>query len=176
MINDYLKLIIAGTACILTFFVVRRVFRKELRLGPPNLLAALVSGLALVGLVGSADGVVGALLIPYEALALTIALLFLLFGFSPLGRRRSHDARPPDEVDGKNSSDAWNKAARKQEWENSLSVLGTHEQGESPVHPSPRRTTGASLTSRRIRLVSARQSEWVYKVDNLVNLDETIRQ
>ena len=89
--------IVAAAACLITFFVVRRILRDQLKLGPPGLLAAAVAALAFLGLCGSGEGLVGVLLIPYATLALTLLLLFLLLwlfrlaGLRPKGRRSQED-------------------------------------------------------------------------------------
>jgi hypothetical protein len=58
--------------------------RDEFKLGPPNLLAAVVSGLSVVGLLASPKGWWGAMLLPYAALGLTLVLLCLLAAFGLL--------------------------------------------------------------------------------------------
>ena len=70
--------VVAGIACLVTFFVVRPILKERLRLGPPGLLAALIAALAFLGLCSSGDGLVGALLIPYATLALALLILCLL--------------------------------------------------------------------------------------------------
>jgi uncharacterized membrane protein YhiD involved in acid resistance len=90
--------IVAAAACLITFVVVRRVFQDHLRLGPPSLLAALVAGLAFLGLTTGAKGMAAGLLIAYEALAVTLLLLFLLFGISRLVKSRLNRRRTPEAV------------------------------------------------------------------------------
>lgn len=90
-------LVVASAACLITFLVTRRILQEQLKLGPPGLLAALIAGLAFLGLTTSGKGMASGLLIPYEALAVTLLLLFLLFGMcrlvkSPLNRRRTPKA------------------------------------------------------------------------------------
>ena len=74
-----LMFVVAGIACLITFFVVRSMLKERLQLGPPGLLAALIAALAFLGLCRSGDGLVAALLIPYATLALALLILFLLF-------------------------------------------------------------------------------------------------
>jgi hypothetical protein len=90
--------IVAAAACLITFVVVRRVFQDHLRLGPPNLLAALIAGLAFLGLTTGGEGMAAGLLIPYEALAVTLLLLFLLFGISRLVKSRLNHGGIPEAV------------------------------------------------------------------------------
>jgi hypothetical protein len=87
IVNEMPKLLVAGLACLLTFFVARKVIRGQLRVGPPNLVAALVAGLAFVGLCGSGGSLLGALSIPYAALALALMVWFLWLGFTQSARR-----------------------------------------------------------------------------------------
>jgi hypothetical protein len=91
-------LLVAGLTCLITFFVVRRVFQEHLRIGPPSLLAASVVGLGFLGLTAGGEGMVTVILIPYAALVLTLALLFLLVNIARLGRPRSRitDSREPN--------------------------------------------------------------------------------
>jgi hypothetical protein len=86
-------LIVASAACLITFIVSHRIFRDEVKLGPPSLLAAAVAGLAFLGLTHGGEGMIAALLIPYEALAITLLLLFLLFWIARLAKSRSNRAR-----------------------------------------------------------------------------------
>jgi hypothetical protein len=69
-----------------------------LKLGPPSLLAALIAGLAFLGLTTGTNGMAAGLLIPYEALAVTLLLLFLLFGISRLVRSPLNRGRTPEAV------------------------------------------------------------------------------
>jgi hypothetical protein len=77
-------LAVAALAGLLTFIVTRQAVRDEFKLGPPNLLAAVVSGLSVVGLLASPKGWWGAMLLPYAALGLTLVLLCLLAAFGLL--------------------------------------------------------------------------------------------
>jgi protein-S-isoprenylcysteine O-methyltransferase Ste14 len=80
--SSLFTVIVAAVACFITFAVARRVFQDHLKLGPPGVLAAAVAGLAFLGLTSHGQGMVTVLLLPYAALALTLLLLFLLFGLS----------------------------------------------------------------------------------------------
>ena len=73
-----LMFVVAGIACLITFFVARSMLKERLQLGPPGLLAALIAALAFLGLCGSGDGLIAALLIPYASLALALLILCLL--------------------------------------------------------------------------------------------------
>jgi len=74
-----LMFVVAGIACLTTFFVVHRILKERLKLGPPGPLAACIAALAFLGLCGSGDGLVAVLLIPYATLALALLIPFLLF-------------------------------------------------------------------------------------------------
>jgi len=91
-----LNLIIAGVVCLIAFLVVRHILREKLKLGPPGLLAAAVAGLAFIGLTTETNGLLGAILIPYEALALAILGGLLLLAIGRLLPRRSNRARKPN--------------------------------------------------------------------------------
>ena len=93
-----LTLIVASAASLITFLVTRRILKERLRLGPPGLLAALVAGLAFLGLTTGGEGMAAGLLIPYEALAATLLLLFLLLGISRLVKSRFNHSRTPGAV------------------------------------------------------------------------------
>ena len=73
-----LMFVVAGIACLTTFFVVHRILKERLKLGPPGPLAACIAALAFLGLCGSGDGLVAAQLIPYATLALALLILCLL--------------------------------------------------------------------------------------------------
>jgi hypothetical protein len=92
--------VVAGIACLITFFVVRSVLKERLKLGPPGLLAALIAALAFLGLCGSGDGLVAALLIPYATLALALLILFLLFWLLRYVPSRFNRGPAQNEADG----------------------------------------------------------------------------
>ena len=94
--------LIASAAGLITFVVTRKIFRDNLKLGPPSLLAAVVAGLAFLGLTGRGEEPLAALLVPYEALALTLLILFLLFWIARLVTSRANRVRTQDEGDGWN--------------------------------------------------------------------------
>ena len=77
MIAFFLLLIVAAPASLITFFVVRSMLRDQLKVGPPNFLAALIAGLAFLGLASGGPGLLAALLIPYAALAIALLGAFL---------------------------------------------------------------------------------------------------
>jgi hypothetical protein len=122
-------LIVASAACLLTFFVVRRVLSEQLKLGPPTLLAALVAGLAFLGLVEGGEGLVSALLVPYEALAVTLLILFLLLWLFRFAQCRFHRSRTPGESRGWDS-----KRSGPSPW-NPASQTGISESGLPRCHP-----------------------------------------
>ena len=93
-----LMLVVASAACLITFLVTRRILREQLKLGPPSLLAAVIAGLAFLGLTTEGEGMGAGLLIPYEALALTLLALFLWFWIGRLIKSRLHRSRTPDAV------------------------------------------------------------------------------
>jgi len=99
--------IIATAASLITFFVARRIFQNELKLGSPSLLAALVAGLTFLGLTTGGQGIASALLIPHEALAITLLILFLLFWIARRVKSRANRVRTPDEADGRNAKRHW---------------------------------------------------------------------
>ena len=84
--NEMPNLLVSALACLLTFFVVRQVLRAQLKLGPPNLVAALVAGLAFLGLCDS-GGLLSALLISYAAMASAFIILFLWLRFPQFAGR-----------------------------------------------------------------------------------------
>ena len=92
--------VVAGIACLITFFVVRSILKERLKLGPPGLLAALIAALAFLGLCGSGDGLVAALLIPYASLALALLILFLLFWLLRYVPSRFNRGPAQNEADG----------------------------------------------------------------------------
>lgn len=87
--NATIMLVVAAPACLITFLIARRTLR-DLKFGPPGLLAALVAGLAFLGLMGSGNGMVAVILIPYAALAIALLVLFLLFFIARLARSGSN--------------------------------------------------------------------------------------
>jgi hypothetical protein len=97
LVNDTVNMIVAGSASLLTFFVARKVIRGQFRVGPPNSLAALVAGLAFLGLRRGGDGLIVALLIPYATLALALLFLSLWLRFiqsaRSLGTYNRHPGR-----------------------------------------------------------------------------------
>ena len=78
---------IAVIACLITFFVSRKVLQEDLKIGPPNMLAACVAILAFLGLRGKGQELTAVIPIPYEALAIALLLLFLLFLFGRITGR-----------------------------------------------------------------------------------------
>ena len=94
--NANLDLLVAGSDGLVTFHVARRIFRECLRIGPQNLLAGLVAGLAFVGLLHSGDAVLMALLLPYAGLALALFILFLWLRFTQLVKRLGRYRRDLD--------------------------------------------------------------------------------
>ena len=92
--------VVAGIACLLTFFVVRSILKEPLKLGPPGLLAALIAALAFLGLCGSGDGLIAALLIPYASLALALLILCLLFWLFRCVPSRFNRSPAQNEADG----------------------------------------------------------------------------
>jgi hypothetical protein len=95
-----LLFIAAGIACLITFFVVRSILKERLKLGPPGLLAALIAALAFLGLCGSGDGLVAALLIPYASLALALLILCLLSWLLRYVPSRFNRSPAQNEADG----------------------------------------------------------------------------
>jgi predicted lipid-binding transport protein (Tim44 family) len=95
-----LIVVVAGIACLITFFVVRRILRDQLKLGLPGLLAGAIAALAFLGLCGSGDGLVAALLIPYATLALALLILFLLFWLLRYVPSRFNRGPAQNEADG----------------------------------------------------------------------------
>lgn len=73
-----ITLLIAGTASVITYFVVVDVVRRHLSLGRPNQLAIPVALLAFLGLARDGERISRILTLPYEALALAILVLFLI--------------------------------------------------------------------------------------------------
>ncbi len=76
--NIDLVLIVAGAAALLTFLVAHNILQNHLRIGPPALLAVVVAALALFGLASTGPDLFRVLLLPYEALAVTLLLWFCL--------------------------------------------------------------------------------------------------
>ncbi|MGO8927020.1 MAG: hypothetical protein ACLQU3_09050 [Limisphaerales bacterium] len=103
-------LIVASAAFLITFLVARRILRTELNLSPPRLLAALIIGLAFLGLATAGEGVAGALLLPYAALAIVLDILLLLFWISRLVKVRTNRGQTPDDGISRNSKLAYNRA------------------------------------------------------------------
>jgi hypothetical protein len=95
-----LAFVVAGIACLITFFVARRILKARLKLGPPGPLAALIAALAFLGLCGSGDGLVPALLIPYATLALALLILCLLFWLFRCVPSRFNRGPAQNEADG----------------------------------------------------------------------------
>ena len=91
---------VAASACLITFFVTRRILQHQLKLGPPGLLAALIAALAFLGLCSSGDGLVAALLTPYATLALTLLILLLLFWLLRYVPSRFNRGPAQNEADG----------------------------------------------------------------------------
>jgi len=98
-----LMFVVAGIACLITFFVVRRILKERLKIGPPGPLTACIAAMAFLGLCGSGDGLVAALLIPYATLALTLLLLCLLCWLSRCVCSRLSRRRTQDEAGGRDS-------------------------------------------------------------------------
>ena len=123
--------IVAAAACLITFFVVRRILRDQLKLGPPGLLAAAVAALAFLGLCGSGEGLVGVLLIPYATLALTLLLLFLLLWLFRLASLRPKGRRSQEDVFRQHAKRVCNRSSA------SAPRSGLSGTQPRPAHPQP---------------------------------------
>lgn len=134
--NAILGLLVAGSASLITFFVVRRIFQERLRVGPPTLLAALVACLAFVGLRRSGDGLLRALLIPYAALALALLFWFLGLRFTRLAKRPRECLRHPDSNPRTNALRHPESDDRNSVWAEHRSRAGKgHEPKQEPSNP-----------------------------------------
>ena len=76
MIITITKLLVAVAAAAVTFTVSRRALRDVSGLEHPTAIALIVAILGGVGIHQLGDGVVTFILLPYAALALTLATLF----------------------------------------------------------------------------------------------------
>ena len=72
------KLIVAVAAAALTFMISRRALRDVSGLEHPTTIALIVAILGGMGILQLGDGVVTFILLPYAALALTLATLFFI--------------------------------------------------------------------------------------------------
>jgi len=139
-------LVVASAASLITFLVTRRIFQEQLKLGPPGLLAALVAGLAFLGLTTGGEGMAAGLLIPYEALAATLLLLFLLLGISRLVKSRFNHSRTPGAVHEQDSKHHGSRSPKSAP----SSPPRTHpRQPGATAHPKPESSASTSMQRNR---------------------------
>ena len=72
------KLLVAAFAASLTFLISRRVLRDVSGLDHPTAIALIVAVLGGMGILQLGDGVIVLILLPYTALALTLAAIFFI--------------------------------------------------------------------------------------------------
>lgn len=88
-----INVLVAGLAGVITAIVAWRALKAAGKIDNP-LLAACVGGLAGIGLASDRGERISALVIPYQALAITLILLFLLVPFLTGKRIGRGKARP----------------------------------------------------------------------------------
>jgi hypothetical protein len=94
--------LIAVIACLITFFVARKVLTENLKIGPPNILATCLSVLAFLGFHQKGQELVETITFPFIVLVTTLLLLFLLvvlyrYIIIPLEKWRYHKRLISDE-------------------------------------------------------------------------------
>ena len=77
MPSDTVELI-AVIACLITFFVARKVLKEDIKIGPPNMLAICLAVLALLGFHQKGQELADTITFPFIAFVIALLLLFLL--------------------------------------------------------------------------------------------------
>ena len=135
--------LVAGLACLAAFLVIRRVLRDQLDLGHPTLLAAVIVALGFLGLTSGGRGTIAFILLPYAALVLAAALLFLLLPLIGIGKGTSGRSRHGQDGSGRPPGDSANAQVNRT-GENAVA----HD-GQGGFEPPPRRR-GSSRGFRRV--------------------------